>query len=213
MSAAGKFVRLGPPLHLRKILVCWAIFSFAILFFPSSARAQGDPTLTTLTVSPNQVSAGQVVTLTAAVTIGGDLVTAGTVTFLVGRQVLGTVQLVQLGQAAGTATLKTRFAPGTFMPTAHYNGTNFFQPSVSQPQQLNVTGTEPTISTLSSTPDGSNYDFTLSVFGFGFPPLSGSATLNNLTQRGSLLGNINLPGPGMSTFLPQQTYVVGNVPS
>ncbi|MGO9517874.1 MAG: FG-GAP-like repeat-containing protein [Candidatus Korobacteraceae bacterium] len=212
MSAAGKFVRLGSSLHLGKDLVYWAIFSFAILFFPSSARAQGDPTLTTLTVFPNQVSAGQVVTLTAAVTIEGDLVTVGTVTFSVGRQVLGTVQLVQFGQAAGTATLKTRFAPGTFTPIAHYNGTNFFQPSASQPQQLNVTGTEPTISTLSAQPDGNNYDFTASVFGFGFPAPTGTATFNDLTTMTSL-GSAGIAGPGVSTFLPQQTYVVGNVPA
>ena len=169
-------------------------------------------TTTTLSVSPpSPVLAGQVVTLTA--TVGnGDLVTAGTVTFFSGTQALGTVQLVQSGQAMGTATLRTRFAPGTYTLTARFNGTNFNAPSQSQPQQYTVTGTEPTMTTLTATPDGSSYDFTDSVFGFGFPPLAGAGSLNDLTQGGINLGNIGLTGPGMSTFQPQVPYGTGASP-
>ena len=168
------------------------------------------PTMTVLTVAPpSPVGAGQVVTLTATVTSGGETLMVGTVTFSNGKQVLGTVQVVR---ANGTATLKTRLAPGQYSFTAGFNGTSSFQSSQSAPQPYSVTGTEPTISTLSATPDGSNYDFTLSVFGFGFPPFSGMASLNNLTQGGTLLGNINLAGPGMSGFQPQMSFPVDQAP-
>ena len=160
-----------------------------------------------LSVTPSTASAGQVVTLTATVTSGGTPVPVGTVTFLRGTEPLGTVQLVMLN---GMATLRTRFAPGSYSLAALYNGTSSFSPGVSSPQPLNVTGTEPTISTLSATPDGTNYDFSLSVFGFGFPLLSGSATVNNLTQGGTLVGNITLPGPDMLGFQSANVYPTGN---
>ena len=172
----------------------------------------GNSTTTALLITPNPATAGQVVSLAATVnTSGSELVTIGTVTFFSGTQVLGTVQANDNG--INTATLLTRFAPGSDTITAQYNGNRFFAESASAPQTLTVTGTEPTISTLSETPGNNNYNFTLSVFGFGFPPLSGSATLNNLTQGGLLLGNIDLAGPGMPTFQPQQAYPVGGGPN
>src|SRR5208283_3958841 len=148
-----------------------------ILLLPFTAEAK-QATTTTLTVAPNPATAGEVVTLTAAVNAGKAPVTFGTVTFLSGMQVLGTVQVVQEVLGMGTATLKTRFAPDNPNPytlTAQYNGTNIFLPSQSAPQQLTVTGTEPTLTTLTAKPDGSNYNFTASVFGFGFPAPTGSA--------------------------------------
>src|SRR5208337_5394889 len=171
------------------------------------------PTTTDLSVAPKLASAGQVVTLTASVFFDdGQPVTVGTVTFSSGDQVLGTVQLVQGGEQRGTAILKTRFAPGTFTLTASFNGALSFQSSQSQPQQLTVTGTEPTITTLTAQPDGSNYDFTASVFGFGFPPPTGSATVNDLTLGGFLLGNIGLAAPGQSSFLGGTNFAAGALP-
>src|SRR5271157_4070862 len=206
----------------KHILVLLATLFFTVLVLPV---AVGQPTTTTLSVSPINATAGQVVTLTATVSaVDGGPVTFGTVTFSCtgcvarGMQVLGTVQLVQLGQQAGTATLKIRFAPGTYTLTARFNGISYnsyldsgFQPSQSQPQQLTVAGTEPTITTLTAKPDGSNYDFTASVFGFGFPPPTGTASFNDLTTMLSL-GSAAIVGPGMSTFQPQQTYPTGAAP-
>jgi Bacterial Ig-like domain (group 3)/FG-GAP-like repeat len=163
-------------------------------------------TAVSLTVMPSSATAGQVVTLTASVTANTFPVTVGTVTFLSGTRPLGTVQL---NMELGTATLLDRFAPGSYTLTAQYNGTNSFAPAVSSPQSLTVTGTEPTISTLTATPDGSNYDFGLSVVGSGFPPLAGSAMLTNITQGGTLLGTINLAGPGAPTFQPGMSYSGG----
>ena len=79
----------------------------------------------------------------------------------------------------GTATLRTRFAPGTYTLTARFNGTNFNAPSQSQPQPYTVTGTEPTITTLTAPPDGSNYDFTDSV---SVRSASGSAHVNTFAS-------------------------------
>ncbi len=162
-----------------------------------------------LTVTPPNPSAGQVVTLTATVTSVGNVVDSGTVTFLSGKQSLATVQL---NKSNGIAVLSTRFGPGTYTLTARYNGTNSFQASDSSPQMLIVTGTEPTISLLTATPDGQNYDFNLSVFGDGFAALSGNATLNEVTQNGLLLGTIAVPGPGTLSYQTASNYPAGVAP-
>ena len=193
----------------------------------------GNVTVTTLSVSPaSPVSAGQAVTLTATASSNGLPVNGGTVTFFSGTQSLGTVQMVlSIGAAPvssgsrdggrrnrlappvlGTATLVTRFAPGTYSLTAQFNGIQFFGPSASAPQQLVVGGTEPTITTLTAQPDGNNYDFTASVFGFGFPAETGTATFNDLTTMTSL-GSVAVVGPARSTFQPQQTYPTGQFPA
>src|SRR5271157_4775225 len=195
----------------KRILVLLAILFFAILVLPVAAEPPaGSPSTTTLSVSPTNASAGQVVTLTATVS-NGDLVTRGTVTFSSRKQALGTVQLVQNGGAQGTATLKIRFAPGTYTLTAQFNGTSFDQPSQSDPQQLTVTGTEPTITTMTAKPDGSNYDFTASVFGFGFPAPTGTASFNDLTTMTNL-GMVPIAGPGTLGFQLPASLPVGNVP-
>ena len=164
-------VIFGPPFRRNNI----GAFSLAatllvLLLLPLTAQAQG-PT-TTLTVNPSPAMVGQVVTLTATVTSVGEPVAVGTVTFLSGKQVLATVQVVQ---ASGMATLETRFAPGMFQLNAQYNPNNLFQASQSGPQPLTVTGVEPTITTLTGQPDGNNFDFTASVFGFGFPAATRAA--------------------------------------
>jgi hypothetical protein len=172
-------------------------------------QVQSIATTTTLTVSPPNGGVGTVVTLTASVTIPAGPVNAGTVTFMNGQQVFGVVQVVA---SNGTATLKLRVPPGTYSFTANFNGTDSFQSSQSSPQPYNETGTEPTQSTLTAMQDGNNYDFGLSVFGFGFPSLAGAATLNNLTQGGSLLGTNSVAGPGMPTFQPPQAFGTGSDP-
>ncbi len=186
-----------PAVCLLVILVC------------AIAQAQA-PTTTTLSVSPNIATAGQVVTLTATVTSGSLPVAVGTVTFLSGTQPLGTVQVKK---SDGTATLKTRFAPGSDTLTARYNGPRSFLPSTSTSQPLIVTGTELTISTLSAVPHGSNYDFTLNVFGFGFPAPTGMASLDELQVPPIHLGDFTLAGPGAFTFQPAQTYATGTAPN
>jgi Bacterial Ig-like domain (group 3)/FG-GAP-like repeat len=186
-------------------------------YSPSSASTpyavNGNTPTTTLLVNPPAPVTGQVVTLTATVSNGGDPVTSGTVTFLDSERlpVFGTVQLVSAGPAAGTATLRTRLAPGNYLLEASFNGIAGNQPSGSDFIALTVTGTEPSITTLTAQPDGNNFDFTASVFGFGFPVPTGLATFNDLTD-GLNLGTVAPAGRGTSSFLPQQAFLVGNEP-
>ena len=183
-------------------------------YSPSSASTpyavNGNTPTTTLLVNPPAPVTGQVVTLTATVSNGGDPVTSGTVTFFDSEHVLvlGTVQLVNAGQAAGTATLRTRLAPGDYLLEASFNGIAGNQPSGSDFIALTVTGTEPSITTLTAQPDGNNFDFTASVFGFGFPAPTGQVKFADLTD-GNNLGAVVFAGPGTSTFQPQQLFPVG----
>src|SRR5271165_19431 len=213
MATPRMLVNPGSRLHGNERVAAAAALLLVLLFLPLIGEAQ-QPTTTSLTVMPNPASAGEVVTLTATVLSGSSPVTVGTVTFLNGMQVLGTIQMVKSGQSSGTATLKLGFPPGTYQLTAQYNANKLFQGSQSGPQPLTVTGTEPTITTLTDQPDGNNWDFTASVFGFGFPGLPGPTGTASFTDLTTLvnLGSVGLVGPGMSTFQPQQTYPAGNAP-
>jgi Bacterial Ig-like domain (group 3)/FG-GAP-like repeat len=179
-----------------------------LLLLPLTAVAAPQPTTTSLNVAPNPATAGEVVTLTATVTSNGEPVAVGTVTFLSGKQVLAAVQVVQ---ASGTATLKTRFAPGMFQLNAQYSANDLFQASQSGPQQLTVTGTELSLTTLTAQPDGNNFDFTASVFGFGLPVPTGQVKFSDLTD-GFDLPTVALAGQGMSSFLPQQSHAAADQP-
>ncbi len=162
--------------------------------------------MTTLTVKPNRVLVGQVVTMTSSTCfVAGDTcagpVNAGTVTFFSDTQPLA---IMQVKKSDGTAMLMTRLPPGSHTLTAQYNGTNMFQPSPSMPQMLMVNGTEPTISTLSAVPHGSNYDFTLNVFGFGYPAPTGTASLDELQVPPIHLGDFTLAAPGAVSMQAEQ---------
>src|SRR5271165_2017306 len=187
-------LKFGPPFRRNIGVLSVAALLLVLIFLPLAAEAQIS-TQTSLTVVPNPAMAGQVVTLTATVTDDGE-VSKGTVTFSSGKQVLATVQLVGFG-GGGTATLKTRFAPGMYSLTAQYNANKSYQGSNSGPQQLTVTGTEPTMTTLTDQADGNNWDFTASVFGFGFPTPTGQVKFNDLTD-GFDIGDVTLAGPGTS---------------
>ena len=161
-----------------------------------------------LTVFPLQATTQDVVTMTGTVQYGQG--TGGTVTFFDGNQTLGTVQVEG---SFGSATLKSRFPPGTHTLLAVFNGLGQVTGSgaTSSPQTLTVTGTEATISTLTATPNGGNYDFSLSVFGYGFPAPTGTAGLQELPNN-IVIGNITLPGPGVASFQGQQIYPTGLTP-
>ena len=173
----------------------------------------GNTPTTTLTVSPPSPVAGQVVTMTATVSNGGDPVISGSVTFLNSQnsEVLGTVELEsQAGPAPGTATLKTRFAPGNYSVLASFDGT-FGEQGSGAEADFSVTGTEPTITTLTDQADGNNWNFTATVFGFGFPAATGTASFTDLTTMVNL-GSVGVAAPGTSSFQPQQTYGTGANP-
>ena len=93
---------------------------------------------------------------------------------------------------------------------AIFNGTLGEQASATG-AAFTVTGTEPTITTLTDQANGNNWNFTATVFGFGFPAATGTASFTDLTTMVNL-GSIGVAAPGTSTFQPQQTYTTGTEP-
>lgn len=95
-----------------------------------------NPTLTTLTVSPNPVILGQSVVFTAMISPSSA---PGTVTFFDGNLSLATEPLV-----AGTATFSTsHLSAGVHAIQASYSGASDFLPSISPIVDLNVITAEP----------------------------------------------------------------------
>ena len=215
LEGGGDFATCSTALLPVAANTITALYSGDANYSPSNASipytVNGNMPTTTLSLSPPAPVTGQVVTLTAAVSNGGDPVTSGTVTFLDSEHllVLGTVQLVEAGAAAGMATLKTRLAPGNYLLEASFNGIAGNQSSGSGFIALTVTGTEPSLTTLTDQPDGNNFDFTATVFGFGFAAATGTASFTDLTTQLSL-GSVGLAGPGVSSFQPQRAFLVGN---
>ena len=216
LESGGSFASCSTATLLVGANTITAMYSGDANYSPSGASipytVNGNTPTTTLSVNPPAPVTGQVVTFTATVSNGGDPVTSGTVTFFDSQRllVLGTVQLVQAGPAAGTATLKTRLAPGMYFMVASFDGIAGNQPSEAE-ADFSVTGTEPSLTTLTAQPDGNNFDFTVTVFGFGFPVPTGQVKFGDLTD-GFDLGTVALTGQGMSSFLPQQTYASADQP-
>ncbi len=109
---------------------------------------------TTLQASATQITSGQTVIFTAAVSPqGGSNVATGTVTFLDGTITLGTASL----NAGGMATLATTLPAGTDSIVASYGGDSKDGSSVSSAVSVTVAavvsaplGPEPTTTTLSA---------------------------------------------------------------
>jgi len=97
--------------------------------------SQKGTTSTSLTASPNPVTAGQDCNLTATVSTNDGTVT-GTVTFYFGSRVLGTAPV-----SGGVAQLSASSAgvpPGSYSITATYNGTGHQSASTSSPVLVSV---------------------------------------------------------------------------
>ena len=144
-------------------------------------------TLTTLVSStPNPSMFGEVVTFFATVT-NGFAVPGGSVTFLDGATVLGTVPL-----SDGLAIFATPILSiGTHPITASYSGNSNFNPSVSSPPYAQVvnqtTITVTTVTTLTSDLNPSNYG-DLVTFDVTVTPIAGGGTPTGVVTiyRGSV---------------------------
>ncbi len=118
----------------------------------SGAGGGGTPTnastATTLTVSPNPVTVGSSVVLSAS-TSAGTVGPSGTITFLDGSTTLGTAAL-----SGGTASLTvTTFATGSHTLTASYGGATGFSTSTSAAVTLTVNPVSvATTTTMTATP-------------------------------------------------------------
>jgi hypothetical protein len=148
-----------------------------------------------LHLSSSTALPGAVLTLTANVARGGSAVTLGEVRFFDGKTVLGTVQIVNVGTAAGygTATLKLRLGEGTHAVTAKFLGTAAYGASVSGGQTITVAGLYPTTTSL-LIGSGSPPTFTATVTGRGtlFLPLTGSVAFENINDGSQVLERVDL---------------------
>ncbi len=154
------------------------------------------PTSTSLSVSPNPVSPGQLVVLTATVTPSAA---TGVVTFFDNGSLLGTSTLF-----GGVATFSTSsLAAGTHLLVARYGGSASFVTSSSSPVTLvvNTTTTVPgTQTTLSTSPNPSTFgqpvslNATVTAVNIGGIP-TGTITFSDGTTT---LGIATLNGGGAS---------------
>ena len=187
-----------------------------------SAMPAGAPTVVDLAVSTigggSTAASGQPVTLRAAVTDGGQPVSGGSVTFFNANSTLATVQVVgphpALSFTTGTATIKLRLPIASNSISARYNGQGAtYQPALSAPITVSVTGSAPSISTLTASENAqnaANYDLTLSVAANSPTPPPGTANFHNNTS-GSSLGQLNLQPatPPVALAAAQQIAIDG----
>jgi large repetitive protein len=152
-------------------------------------------TVTTVASSNNPSQIGHSVTFTATVTSGGNPVTNGSVTFLVGPDELGTVAV-----GNGVATISTtQLVVGQHEITAGYSGSNLFSSSVGSIVQ-EVTAL-PTITTLESSSNpsdaGEEVTFTARVFYNGTVPVGPVSFL----VGGTPWGTVDLNSNGVAVFM------------
>jgi hypothetical protein len=179
----------------------------------------------TLSVDPVTAKVRHKITLTATVTAGGNPASGGSVSFLDGKILLGSIQVVAThpapGHHQGTAVLTLMLAPGSHSLTAVYSGTTQSPGAVtSAPVALNVTGQLMSKTALVAIPNAqnpNNYDFTATVTGGGLVSPSNTADFSDITD-GIDLGTAPLDpetvlhsfGRGMkrlTTNKPAQTVV------
>jgi hypothetical protein len=168
-------------------------------------------TTTTLVSSRNPSVPGQQVTLTATVlTALGGGVPAGTVTFLDGTAVLGTVGL----NAAGQASLTVAFAGGSHPLTAVYSGTASFGGSTSAVLNQLVGDFAATTTLLGSSANPANagqavtFSATVSPTAAGLPVPTGTVTFRDGTTA---LATVDLDAAGNASFTTS-TLEVGDHP-
>jgi hypothetical protein len=155
-------------------------------------------TTTNLVATPNPVTAGQALSLTA--TVRGATVPAGTVSFLSGSTVLGAATL----NTSGVATLSTSsLAAGSYTLTAQFTGNNGLLPSTSPavPVTVNASSapaTPPfTLDTGGSTSSQTVLPGGTAVYALTVKPAAG-LTLPAMTFSAS-----GLPVGATATFSPQ----------
>jgi uncharacterized repeat protein (TIGR03803 family) len=145
-------------------------------------------TTTTLTASANPISVGQVVAFTATVTAPGGSPTTGTVTFMNGTTLIGTVAL---GSPADQATAFTNSLPlGQNNITATYNGTSVFAGSSAS---LIETVASATTTTLAASGNpikvGQTVAFVATVTSAGGSPVGTVTFMNGSTLIGTVTIN------------------------
>jgi hypothetical protein len=119
-------------------------FNFAGATASVSQVVGAQPTVTGLVTSPNPVTYGDAVTLTATVAAGSGTPT-GTVTFLDGSTVLGTADLADVNRTQQATLTVPRFEAGAHQLTASYDGNATFAASTSPTVTENVHRAQPAL--------------------------------------------------------------------
>ena len=155
-----------------------------------SVTVSNQASTTSLTASPNPVTAGQTLTLTAAVQGTGSTTPGGTVNFMSGSTLMGTATL----NSSGVATLTTTsLAAGTYSLTALYSGDANFVSSTS-------TAVSVTVNTQATT----NQSFTLNVTG---------SAISQTVQPGKTAIYTLTVSPAPGTTLPAITFTAAGLPA
>jgi len=202
-----------------------SLISFALATFligsPLQVRALPPSTTTTLAVSSGgtavtTVTAGSVVTLTAAVKTGSNAVTTGQVNFCDATSVyctdihlLGTAQLT----SAGTAALKLVPGIGPHQYKAVFLPQTGFQGSTSGNSLLSVTGKAVTLTVISQSGSVDNYSLTATVTGHGVSAPTGQVSFLDASYANAPLASANLISSNLGLhFVNPQTPATGNQP-
>jgi hypothetical protein len=182
-----------------------ATYSGNTNYAPSSSSALSQQinatgTTTALTASAQNITVGQSVTFSAAVTSGTGGIPTGTVSFREGAAVVGTGTLNAQGV---TTTTTSSLTVGTHIITAIYSGDSNYITSTSNTVTVVVAqaGSSITLaSSLNPAVVGQNVTFTASV------PASTPAATGTVTfmDGAASLGSVNLTGTGVATFSTTQ---------
>jgi hypothetical protein len=187
-----------------------------------AAWARSTATALTATANPTPPTSGQVITLTASVTIsGGGTPTGGTVTFTDRynngngnvTEVLGTVQVQSASGTQGTAVLATEVGGnGSHRFVATYNGTTtpLLAASTSASKTLAFSGLYGSATGLAVTGTTAPYTLTGTVSAFGPSLPTGSVTFTDTTTSATL-GTATLSNTPASQFTPFQSYPLANL--
>jgi sugar lactone lactonase YvrE len=153
------------------------------------------------------VASATAVTLTATVTVDGDFVSPGlvtfcdaTATFCEGSAILGTAQLT----TAGTAALKFIPGIGAHSYKAVFAGTNVYAGSASAAGALTVTGLYPTVTTIAASGTVGDYTLTGTVVGTGSAAVSPSGNISFLDTSN---GNVSLGTAELGAAAPGLGFV------
>jgi hypothetical protein len=189
-----------------------------------AAWAKGTATALTVTTNPTPATSGQVVTMTAKVTINfGGTPAGGNVTFTDTynngsgsgnvTEVLGTVQVQSASGTQGTAILATEIGGnGNHNFVATFNGTSTpnLAASNSGTKTVNFAGLYASATSLAVTGTAAPYTLTGTVSAFGPKIPTGSVTFTDTTTSATL-GTGTLTATPASQFTPFQSYPLANL--
>ncbi len=189
---------------------------------PVTVFSSANSSVTTLTLTSNgstvsTVQWGNAVTLIATVSLGNSPVTSGVVNFCDSAasycsdiHLLGTAQLT----SAGTASITLMLMPGSHSYKAVFAGTPTASPSSSSAGNLQVTGTYPTTTTLTSSGAVGSYSLAAQVSGAGSQTMTGNVSFVNTSNGNSVVGSANLvAGAPSLTWTQLSSPVAGPSPA